>query len=291
MANVLRALWPLSWCLIVMACMGNDFMEKQSGFAQVNGVRLYYERSGRGPDLVLIEGLGVATWLWEKQMPEFSRHFTVLAFDNRGVGRSDKPAGPYSIRMMADDLKALLDTLGIRKTHVLGVSMGGFIALDFAYRYPEYVDRLVLVSTSAGGSDHVPMSREVLQELMATEGTREELVRRKLALAFSEAFLRSPEMEHQVKLRLQNPQPPEAFMAQAAAGAGFDLSEAVKAIQVPALVMAATGDRIVPVQNAHRLAAKLPDSRLKIYEGFGHQFFVEIPEQFNRDVIEFLKQQ
>ncbi|MDQ7053854.1 MAG: alpha/beta hydrolase [candidate division KSB1 bacterium] len=264
-------------------------MYKNTGFVEANGVRLYYEQIGQGPHLVLIEGLGVATWLWEKQVPELSRHFRLLIYDNRGVGRSDKPGGPYSIAMLADDLKALLDSLDIRKTYVLGVSMGGFIALDFAYRYPEYVDRLVLVSTSAGGPDHVPMSQDVLQEMLATDGTPEELVRRKLALAFSEDFMRRPEFDHQVQVRLQNPQPPEAFMAQVAAGASFNLSEEVKAIRIPALVMAATGDRVVPVQNAHNLAAKLPNSQLKIYDGYGHQFFVEIPQVFNRDVIEFLQ--
>lgn len=255
---------------------------------RVNGLELYYEKSGSGPNLVLIEGLGVATWLWEKQIAAFSKHFTTLVFDNRGVGKSDKPAGPYTIDLMADDLAGLLDSLKISKTHVLGISMGGFIAQSFALRYPHKVERLVLVSTSAGGPDHVPMKPEVLAAMFASEGPPREVVRKKLGLAYSEAFMQTAAVEHLIDLRLTDPQPPHAYMAQATAGATFNLSDKVQQLQAPCLIMAASGDRLVPVINAHNLAKKIPRSALKIYEGYGHQFFVEMPEVFNRDVMAFL---
>ncbi len=258
------------------------------GRVKVNGVELYYEKRGQGPHLVLIEGLGVATWLWEKQVPEFSKHFTTIAYDNRGAGKSDKPAGPYTIDQMADDLAGLLDSLGIAKAHVLGVSMGGFIAQSFALRYPAKVDRLVLVSTSAGGPEHVPMSPEVLAAMFANEGEPREVVRRKLALAYSEKFMQSKEVEHLIDLRLAAPQPAQAYMAQATAGATFNLSDQVGQIQAPCLIVAAMGDRLVPVANAQRLSQKIPHSVLKIFAGYGHQFFVEIPDEFNREVIAFL---
>lgn len=264
-------------------------MPQSQGKIKANGVELYYEISGHGPNLVLIEGLGVATWLWEKQVPEFSRSFTTIVFDNRGAGKSEKPAGPYSISMMADDLAALLDTLKINKAHILGVSMGGFIAQDFALRYPQKVDRLVLVATSAGGPDHVPMSPEVLAQMFASDGPPREVARRKLALAYSDEFMKTGPVEHLVDLRSSDPQPPPAFLAQATAGATFNLSDQVKEIHAPCLIMAASGDRLVPVANAQNLSKKIPGSRLKIYEGLGHQFFVESSERFNREVIEFLK--
>lgn len=272
----------------VLSAPGAYCSAQHQGWVKANGISLYYETSGSGAHLVLIEGLGVATWLWEKQVPEFAKHFTTIVYDNRGAGKSDKPAGPYTIGMMADDLAALLDSLKISRAHLLGVSMGGFIAQDFALRYPEKVDRLILVSTSAGGPEHVPMALEVLAQMFATDGTPRELVRRKLALAYSEAFIQSKEIEHLIDLRLADPQPPYAFMAQAAAGASFNASDRVQNIQAPCLIMAARGDRIVPAVNAQNLAKKIPQSRIKIYEGFGHQFFVEMPDRFNRDVIEFL---
>jgi pimeloyl-ACP methyl ester carboxylesterase len=260
------------------------------GKIKANGVELYHEISGSGPNLVLIEGLGVATWIWEKQVSELSKHFTLIIYDNRGTGKSEKPPGPYSISMMADDLAALLDSLKIFQTHILGISMGGFIAQDFALRYPQKIERLILAATSAGGPDHVPMAPEVLAIMFATDGAPRDLTRRKLALAYSDSFMqKNREVEHLIDLRLADPPPPHAYMAQAMAGAAFNLSDKVQQIQTPCLIMAATGDRLVPVANAHNLAKKIPNSQLKIYDGYGHQFFVENAAEFNRDVIAFLK--
>ncbi len=278
--------------LLLLFCQIPSGAAKETGTVKVKDINLYYEISGNGPHLILIEGLGVATWLWEKQVPEFSRHFTTVVYDNRGAGKSDKPAGPYSIKLMADDLAALMDTLAISRAHILGVSMGGFIAQDFTLRYPEKVERLVLVSTSAGGADHVPMSQETLAALFATDSDPRQHIRNRLALAYSEAFMaRTDEIEHLIDLRLQNPQPQHAYMAQATAGTQFDLSEQVKEIHAPTLILAADQDLLVPVANARTLHNKIPDSELKIYPNLGHQFFVEQPEPFNHDVIEFLRRQ
>ncbi|NIR50159.1 alpha/beta fold hydrolase, partial [candidate division KSB1 bacterium] len=255
---------------------------------EANGINIYYEMSGSGPYLILIEGLGVATWLWEKQVPDFSKHFTAVVYDNRGAGKSDKPEGPYSIGMLADDLAALMQALNIPKAHILGVSMGGFVAQDFALRYPDKVEKLVLVSTSAGGPDHVPMSQETLSVFFLNEGSPRDIMRKKLALAYSDSFMAREDVERLIDLRLKNPQPQHAFMAQVAAGTTFDLSEEVKNIQAPTLIAAASDDLLVPVENAHNLAKNIPNSQLKIYEGLGHQFFVEIPDRFNQDVIDFL---
>jgi len=264
-------------------------MAHRTGKTKANGVELYYEIIGSGPNLVLIEGLGVATWIWEKQTPELSKNFTVVAYDNRGAGKSEKPAGPYSISMMADDLAALLDSLKIPRAHILGISMGGFIAQDFALRYPAKVDRLILVATSAGGPDHVPMAPEVLALMFVTDGAPRDLTRRKLALAYSDSFMqKNSEVEHLIDLRLADPQPPHAYMAQAMAGAAFNLSDKVRQIQAPTLIMAATGDRLVPIANAHNLNKKISNSQLKIYEGYGHQFFLENADEFNREVVKFL---
>lgn len=264
----------------------------RTGFAEAaDGTRLYYEVRGEGPALALVEGLGAATWLWERQLAALAEHFTVVAFDNRGVGRSDAPAGPYSIAVMAGDLAAVLDTLGIGRAHVLGASMGGFIAQEFALHYPERVDRLVLASTSAGGATHVAMAPEVLRRMMAPPETDDAraFVRGRLPLAFTEAFLAdSATAERLVDQRLERPQPPHAYQAQLMAGAAFDAAERVQGITAPTLVAAATGDLVVPVENARRLAAALPHAELRLYEGLGHQFWVEAPDAFNRDVIAFL---
>ena len=266
----------------------------RSGYAEAeDGTSLFFEVHGSGSatPIVLVEGLGAATWLWEQQLPELAEAFTVVAYDNRGVGRSDAPEGPYTIVQMADDLAAVLDTLEIERAHVLGVSMGGFIAQEFALRYPDRVDHLVLVSTSAGGATHVPMGADVLAQMMAAPETDDPraFVRSRLPLAFSPALMAdSARVEHLIDQRLERPQSAAGYQAQLMAGATFDAADRVRQITAPTLVAAATADLVVPVQNAHNLAKALPNAELRLYPDLGHQFFVEVPEAFNRDVIDFL---
>ena len=122
----------------------------------VNGVKLYYEIHGTGEPLLLIEGLGYASWSWFRQIEVLSDSYGVVCFDNRGVGKSDKPDIPYSIELMADDVARLLESLSIEKAHILGVSMGGYIAQKLAINYPQKVKSLVLGCTSFGGSQSIP---------------------------------------------------------------------------------------------------------------------------------------
>lgn len=264
---------------------------RRSGHVQVNGVELWYEVWGSGPPLVLIEGIAVGTWLWERNLPDLEEHFTTIAYDLRGSGRSGKPAGPYSVGQMAEDLAALLDALGVGRAHLLGVSFGGFVAQEFALRWPARVGKLVLAATSAGGASHVPMTAETLGRFLDASGEPRELVRRRLALAYSESFLRTDDIEHLIDLRLREPQPAHAFAAQAAAGAAFDRSSDVARIEAPTLVLAAEGDLLVPVENARRLAAAIQGARLRIWPGLGHQFLVEASAEFNREVITFLQEE
>src|SRR3712207_194537 len=117
--------------------------------ARINGIDLYYEETGSGPPLLLIAGLGGNTLGWVMLLPALAQHFRVIAFDNRGAGRSSAPPGPYTTRQMADDAAALLAHLGIERAHVLGLSLGGMIAQELALAHAERVDRLVLYATYA----------------------------------------------------------------------------------------------------------------------------------------------
>src|SRR5262245_57108437 len=118
-------------------------MAVQSGFADIPGARLHYEVAGSGEPLVLIHGFTLDMRMWDDQFASLARHFQVVRYDLRGFGKSSMPTTePYT---HADDLKALLDCLNIERAHVLGLSMGGSIAINFALNYPAMVDRLVLV--------------------------------------------------------------------------------------------------------------------------------------------------
>jgi len=144
-----------------------------------NGIEIYYEIHGEGEPLVLIEGLGYSTWMWYKQIEELSKRFKVIIFDNRGVGETEKPDEEYSISLFSNDLAELLSELNVESAHILGVSMGGFIAQEFALKYPKMVEKLILCSTSFGGPNSIPIPQETLNIMLKGGGkyeSKEEIV-------------------------------------------------------------------------------------------------------------------
>ena len=175
--------------------------------AQSNGIELYYEIHGAGQPLVLISGLGYPLWQWHKMVPFLAKHFQVITFDNRGVGQSDKPAGPYTAQMLAADTAGLLDALGIEKAIIAGHSMGGFVAQAMALDFPQKVAKLILCSTNFGGPHHVPVTPEAMKVL--TDVTSDALTRFKNGLAVSTApgwSEKNPEMiEEWIQWRVANP--------------------------------------------------------------------------------------
>ena len=129
-------------------------------------MNIKWESSGDGPPLLLIQGLGYGRWGWEPIVPGLAARHRVVCFDNRGIGESDKPEGPYTAAQMAGDALQVLDEAGIERAHVLGASLGGMIAQELAVAAPERVDKLVLCCTTPGGPNAVPMP-EVTMRLFA----------------------------------------------------------------------------------------------------------------------------
>ncbi|GBC81368.1 2-hydroxy-6-oxo-6-phenylhexa-2,4-dienoate hydrolase [bacterium HR10] len=258
---------------------------------QIGGLNLFYVERGRGDVVILLSGLGGDHYLWHRQLPAFAAHFRAIAIDNRGAGQSDKPDVPYTIEQMADDVAGLMDALGIEWAHLVGASMGGFIAQMFALRYPHRLARLVLCCTSFGGPNVVPMPSESLAVFTDRTGDPETDLRRLWAISVTERFLREyPEaLEAYVAWRVAHPQPLYAYQRQLAAVLAFNLETQVSQIQAPTLIAHGTEDRVVPVENARRLHARIPHSRLILFPEAGHLFFIERAEDFNRVVIAFLK--
>lgn len=263
-----------------------------------NSIQIYYEIRGSGRPLVLISGLGYSLWQWHRMVPLLERHFQVISFDNRGVGQSDKPAGPYSVQMLAADTAGLLDALGMERAIVMGHSMGGFIAQAMALDYPERVERLILCSTNFGGPRHVPVTEEAMRVL--TDVKSDPLTRFKNGLVVSTApgwAENHPELVQEwVEWRVSNPIEPTAYQAQLAIGLGL-LDEAaafenqLHRISTPTLILFGAHDQVVPPANASLLAEKIPNSKVVIFPDAGHFFPMEIPEAASKAVIEFANQE
>lgn len=260
---------------------------------KVNDVELYYEQHGAGEPLLLIEGIGYATWMWYRQVPELSQHYRVIIFDNRGVGDSDKPDEPYSIQMMADDAAGLLKALGVLKAHILGASMGGYIAQAFAIDYPEMTDKLILACTSFGGVNAVPAPLETVMAMFNKVGdTPEDVILGAMAPAFTPEFMEQEkeEVAKIVRWRLEKPTPGYAWMHQLNAVASANLEDQVTRITAPTLILSGAEDRVVPVENSKLLHDKIQGSVLKIFPETGHLFFIEKYREFNAAVQEFLSE-
>jgi pimeloyl-ACP methyl ester carboxylesterase len=257
----------------------------------VNGLNLFYEIEGDGEPVVLIPGFAAGRWIWFKQTDELARNFRVIVFDPRGVSASDKPEGPQTIGLLADDIAHLLQTIGVESAHIVGASFGGFVAQEFALKFPAMTRNLVLCCTSFGGSNHVVPAPETLEALASTKGLNsEERMRANLLLAFTPEYVQTQvaEVDEIVHLRATNEVPEHIYLSQLYAAVNFNSESRLEEIKSPTLVLSGDADVIVPVQNSRNLAAKIPGAKLQVVAGGSHTFFIEQAQEFNRLVTEFL---
>jgi pimeloyl-ACP methyl ester carboxylesterase len=251
--------------------------------------QLYVEEHGQGEPLLLIEGLGQSSWAWREQVPVFAERFRTIAYDTRGTGRSAVPAEPYGIDDLAGDAADVLDG---RAAHVVALSMGGYVALTLALARPELVRSLVLAGTGAGGPERVPRQQWVRDVYAAAVGLPYgEYGRRTMPLTFSREWAdrNRDRFEQILAARGEHPTPEETLDVHMNACYGFyGRGCEVERIDSPALVVHGGEDLIVPVDNGRMLAARLPNARYVELPGAGHNLQLEVPETFNRLVLEFL---
>ncbi len=271
--------------------------------AKVDSIELFYEESGKGDPLLLIMGLAADSTAWMFQVPDFSKRYRTIVFDNRGVGRSSKPPGPYTIHLMADDAVALLDALDIRRAHVLGVSMGGMIAQELAIRHPDRVRGLVLACTFPEPDAEVERQREFgIQQfggnVTASGEMRIDLTaldplmffQHLLPRVFNQPFI-DQELPRLMQLfagALQYGFSMEAILGQVAAVMGHRATDRLHQIKAPTLVITGDADLLISPGNSDVLARSIPDAKLVKVPGGSHGFNLETPDVFNRHVLDFL---
>jgi pimeloyl-ACP methyl ester carboxylesterase len=250
-------------------------------------VKIFWEERGSGAPLLLIQGLGYGRWSWDPVVPALAQRYRVLWFDNRGIGDSDKPEGPYTAELMAADALQVLDEAGIERAHVLGASLGGMIAQEVAAGSPERVDKLVLCCTTPGGSASVPMPDVTVRLFAEAPTLAPEVALRRFVVNALGADPPDELVEELYQRRVANPPDPAGWQSQAAAGLTFPGVDG--AIDAPTLVLTGTEDNVVDPRNADVVASRIPGARVERLDGAGHLLFWEQPDAFVRIVSEFLQ--
>jgi pimeloyl-ACP methyl ester carboxylesterase len=249
-------------------------------------MKIRWDSHGTGTPLLLIQGLGYGRWGWDPVVPGLAERYRVLTFDNRGIGESDKPAGPYTAREMSDDALQVLDEAGVERAHVLGASLGGMIAQELAVEAPARVEKLVLCCTTPGGLDAYPLPEATMKLFVEAPTLAPEVALRRF---IENALGTSPPdglVDELFALRVANPPDPDGWQAQAAAGTTFGGVDG--AVSAPTLILQGTEDNVVDARNAELLAQRIPGARVELIAGTGHLFFWEQPQTFLRHVLEFL---
>jgi pimeloyl-ACP methyl ester carboxylesterase len=268
-------------------------METTECRAEINGIEIYYRVYGEGDPLLLIMGLGGnIDWWDERFLQPLAERFQVVAFDNRGAGRSGTPEGPYPISLMASDTLGLLDHLGWKSAHILGFSMGGMIAQELACTHPERVSRLVLICTNCGGQEKVVASPEVLSMLYTPRGnlSDEAIVTGTLYLLFPPEYIESnPEMMDEVARSLRIvPTEPHCYMAQLDGANSWSIYPRLCDLNKPTLIIAGGEDILIPPQNSRILAEVIPDNNFVEIPEAGHGITFMFPEEVAHRVLGFL---
>jgi pimeloyl-ACP methyl ester carboxylesterase len=237
--------------------------------------------------LLLIQGLGYGRWSWAPIVPTLAERYRVLWFDNRGIGDSDKPDGPYTAKLMAGDALQVLDEAGIERAHVLGASLGGMIAQEVAAGTPERVDKLVLCCTTPGGAATVPMPDVTVRLFAEAPTLAPEVALRRFVENALAADASGDLIQELYDRRVANPPDPAGWQAQAAAGltfAGVD-----SAITAPTLIVTGTEDNVVDPHNSDVLAERIAGAEVQRIDNAGHLFFWEQPDAVVRIISEFLQ--
>lgn len=253
----------------------------------LNDVDIYCELYGSGEPLLLIHGLGSSSRDWEPQVTRFSEDFRVIAMDLRGHGRSSKPPGPYSIQLFADDTARALTKLQLTPAHIVGISLGGMVAFQFALDFPALVKKLVIVNSvpelvPRGMGDLLDYwKRLIIIRLMGME---------KMGRVLAEQFFTLPDQEplKEIFIRRWAENHKPSYRAALKAAYGWSVRDRLGDIQAVTLILGADGDYF-PTSAKEAYTALIPDARLVVVENTKHALPAEKPAEFNQIVLDFLE--
>jgi pimeloyl-ACP methyl ester carboxylesterase len=254
---------------------------------------MHYESVGEGDPVVLVTGYGADLLAWALQAPELSQSYKVYMIDTRGVGDTDKPDGPYTIKMMAGDVAGFFDAVGIERAHLVGHSMGGMIAQRFALDYPEKLRSLTLASTTCRPPKGAELMLMLWTDIIEKLGN-EAFVNNVIAWCFTHDFIDKQYdalmMMRQMMLAhfAEKPLLPGPFRSQCAAITSFDVADEINSIKVPTMVLVGREDILTPPKFSEKIASRIPGSTLNVIDG-GHAYNQEVPSIFNQALLDFFE--
>jgi pimeloyl-ACP methyl ester carboxylesterase len=258
-------------------------------YVENEGAKLYWREEGSGPPVLLIMGLSFTHDMWYRVIPALAPDYRAIAFDNRGVGRSSVPRGPYTMRRMASDARAVLDAAGVESAHVIGASMGGMIAQELALCYPERVRSLMLACTKSSGLfgklPHFQYGPRTWRSRSREE--REHSLRPLLYAQTTPPGL----FEEDVRVRCGCAWCYKGFLNQFAGILMWSAHRRLPRLDVPTLVVHGDQDHLVPPENGRMLAARIPGARFQLMRDAGHILITDQPEACIHAIQRFLREQ
>lgn len=273
-------------------------------FANVNGINLCYRIDGEGDPIVGIHGYGSKKESFMAQTPVLGKQFKMISYDNRGSGKSERPNTPYMMEMFADDLNGLLVYLRIKKTHIIGLSMGGMIALKFVNKYPSRVNKLVLINTLAKIPNDFDSEAYIQWRIKSLELKNKDpektfwdstqfgfhhKIRREMKANPKKKFYGLWSAEDLLEYYQTNPSTPQDIRNIALYFKTYDEYKHLSDIPHKTLLITASHDKLVPKSKMFEIHEKLPNSIFKIIEGAGHESPKSKAPEVNQLIINFLK--
>lgn len=261
-------------------------------YATVNGINLYYETHGYGQPLLMIMGLGSDCRHYSLQLQEFSKNYQVIIFDNRGVGRSDAPDGEYTISMMAKDALELINFLNICNAHILGFSLGGYIAQQIAIDSPQHVKSLILANTALYSYPRSKHIQDAFAAALKQGMPHVHHISLLMPWLFSANFFSHPERVSffiQMANAYSNAaQPLSGYLGQVAAANTHNSCGKLGKLNMPVLLLAASDDLIAPPSRLEEIKQEITHAELVVLKDVGHCCYIENPTAFNKAVLHFL---
>ena len=260
--------------------------------AQVDDIKIFYRILGDGFPLLMIHGLRDISDNWDSTLTRgLSQKYKLVLFDLPGSGRSELSNKEPSIKLFAEETSILMDTLGISKAHIIGMSLGGMIAQELVLNYPMKVEKLVLCSTRSGISRQNPPSIKTIAEFKSNRKplSSEDMVRNSVNFLFTEEFIKNNPgyIEDHIQRRLSVSPSKKGLMGQTKAAMDFDSYERLSMINVPTLILHGKKDIMIPPENASVLAEAIPNAKLVVFENSAH-FLAEDADKVLEAIMNFL---